>query len=195
MMCEECGIRPANFHITTIAGDTRTKRDLCAVCMAKYQKQLPGLDFTNLVGILTGMLGMGDEREEEEENTETPELTCEECGMTYKAFRKGGMLGCANCYKAFKTPLDMLLQRIHGNTQHAGHIPGNVRSDMAIRMSIERLRQKLSRAIAEEEYEQAAQLRDSIRALQAQLNEQGEARDIKVEPPRRITFEGGEPNA
>ena len=79
------------------------------------------------------------------------------------------MLGCANCYKAFKAPLDALLQRIHGNTQHAGRIPGSVRSGVSIRMNIDRLRQDLVKAIAAEEYEEAARLRDQIRALKQQL--------------------------
>ena len=119
-------------------------------------------------------------------------LTCEQCGMTYAECQKCGMLGCANCYKAFKAPLDALLQRIHGNTQHAGRIPGSVRSGVSIRMNIDRLRQRLQKAIAEEEYEQAARLRDSIRALTAQLAENEKQTDIKVAPPKRIVAEDAE---
>ena len=55
MMCEECGIRPAKFHLMTITNDERTERNLCSVCMAKYQKQLPGIDFSNLAGILNSI--------------------------------------------------------------------------------------------------------------------------------------------
>lgn len=190
MMCEECGIRPAKFHLMTIANDVRTERNLCAVCMAKYQKQLPGIDFSNLAGILNSILEGGRAREEADE---TPgELRCEECGMTYAEFQKCGMLGCANCYKTFRQPLDALLQRIHGNTQHAGRIPGGVRSGVSIRMNIDRLKQRLKRAIEMEEYEQAAKLRDAIRALNAQLAEEERQTDIKVEPPRRIVSEDGE---
>ena len=56
MMCDECGIRPAKFHLTTISGEEKVERNLCPVCMAKYQKQLPGLDFTNLAGLISGFL-------------------------------------------------------------------------------------------------------------------------------------------
>ena len=42
-----------------------------------------------------------------------------------------------------------------------------------------------------EEYEQAAKLRDAIRALNAQLAEQEKQTDIKVEPPKRIVSEDG----
>ena len=197
MMCEECGIRPAKFHLMTITNDVRAERNLCAVCMAKYQKQLPGIDFSNLAGILNSILEKQPGRQRTTEDTELEGLTCEQCGMTYAEFHKCGMLGCAECYKTFKAPLDALLQRIHGNTQHAGRIPGNVRSGVSIRMNIDRLKQRLQKAIADEEYEQAAKLRDSIRALNAQLAEQERQTDIKVEPPKRIVSEeteGGEQN-
>ena len=103
------------------------------------------------------------------------------------------MLGCANCYQAFKTPMTALLQRVHGNTQHAGRVPGGAYSGTSIRMNIDRLRQKLQKAIADEEYEQAAKLRDAIRALTIQL-ERKES-DIKVRPQERLAAEdarGGE---
>ena len=59
-------------------------------------------------------------------------------------------------------------------------------------MNIDRLKQRLKRAIEMEEYEQAAKLRDAIRALNAQLAEEERQTDIKVEPPRRIVSEDGE---
>lgn len=40
MMCEECGIRPAKFHLMTITNDVRTElQPLPRVCMAKDQKR------------------------------------------------------------------------------------------------------------------------------------------------------------
>ena len=104
--------------------------------------------------------------------------------MTYGEFRKCGMLGCAACYDAFREPMTALLQRIHGNTQHAGRVPGGVHSGVSIRMSIDRLKQQLQRAVAAEEYEQAAKLRDAIRALSAQLEQREKA--VHVAPPERI---------
>ena len=174
MMCEECGVRPAKFHITTIAGDQKQERRLCPVCMAKYQKQLPGFDFTGLVGILSGFLESGGAKNSEQVDEETAALVCENCGMTYAAFQKGGKVGCAECYKVFKKPLEALLLRIHGNTQHAGRIPGGLKSDVSIRLNIDRLKQQLVKAIADEAYEDAAQLRDQIRALNAQLEAEKE---------------------
>ena len=188
MMCEDCGVHPAKFHLVTIINGDRIERNLCPECMAKHQKQLPGIDFSNLAGLLNSILEGKDAKEQARQEAEYENCTCEQCGMTYAEFQKGGMLGCANCYRAFKVPLTALLQRVHGNTQHAGRVPGGVHSGVSIRMNIDRLKEKLQRAVADEEYEQAARLRDAIRALTIQL-ERREG-DIKVEPQPRLAREG-----
>ena len=193
MMCEDCGIRPAKFHLMTIINGDRVERNLCPTCMAKHQKQIPGIDFSNLAGILNSILEGHNAQEQTRQEEEYESYVCEQCGMTYAEFQKCGMLGCANCYQAFKTPMTALLQRVHGNTQHAGRVPGGVHSGTSIRMNIDRLRQKLQKAVADEEYEQAAKLRDTIRALTIQL-ERKES-DIKVRPHERIGADGeGEGN-
>lgn len=184
MMCEDCGVRPAKFHLMTIINGDRVERNLCPACMAKHQKQIPGIDFSNLAGILNSILESRDAEEKAKQDAEFEGVTCEQCGMTYAEFQKCGMLGCASCYQAFKTPLTALLQRVHGNTQHAGRIPGGVHSGVSIRMNIDRLKQKLQKAIDDEEYEQAARLRDAIRALTAQLERRDS--DIKVKPNERL---------
>ncbi len=190
MMCEECGVRTARFHLMTIINGDRVERNLCSTCMAKHQKQLPGIDFSSLAGILNSILTGRDEETQEREDAEYENCVCEQCGMTYAEFQKCGMLGCANCYQAFRAPLTTMLQRVHGNTQHAGRVPAGIHSGVSIRMNIERLKQKLQRAVADEEYEQAAKYRDAIRALNAQL-ERREG-DIKVYPQSRLNNTDGE---
>ena len=110
MMCEDCGIRPAKFHLMTIINGDRVERNLCPTCMAKHQKQLPGLDFSNLAGILNSILEnkRADDGEQAGNDAQYAELVCEQCGMTYGEFQKCGMLGCAACYQAFKTPCECL---------------------------------------------------------------------------------------
>ena len=141
MMCEECGMNPAVFHFVTIKNEERTERNLCPACMAKYKKQLPGIDIKNLAGILNNLIDGKKAPGKEKIDPETAAITCGQCGMTYGEFRKCGMLGCAQCYSAFHEPMTALLQRIHGNTQHAGRIPGGVHSGTSIRMNIDRLKQ------------------------------------------------------
>jgi len=188
MMCEECGIRAAKFHLMTIINGEKVERNLCPICMAKHQKQIPGIDFSNIAGILNSILENKAGQDNNEDDPEIIQIACDQCGMTYGEFQKCGMLGCANCYKAFKTPMSALLQRLHGNTQHAGRIPDGAHSGVSIRINIDRLKQKLQAAIQDEEYEQAAKIRDAIRALNIQLERQKE--DIRVRPPERISDSG-----
>ena len=188
MICDECGIRPAKFHLVTITNDERNERNLCPICMAKYQKKLPGIDFSNLAGILSSVLNPSGTRKGVELNERYEALQCEQCGMTYAEFSKSGMLGCSACYGAFREPLSTLIQQIHGNLQHAGRIPNTVKRDVSIRANIERLRQQLQRAIAQEEYEKAATLRDTIRSLQSQLSEASRG-DIHVKPQDQLKAE------
>jgi len=173
MMCEECGVRPATIHLTTIRDGEKTERNLCTVCMAKYQKRMPGMDMAGLAGILGGLIGAKkpEGRNENffpEEDAEI-DLTCPECGMTYQEFKKTGLLGCANCYQEFREPLETVLTRMHGSTRHTGRMPEGAATGISIRINIDRMRQQLAQAIANEEYEEAAQLRDKIRALTQQL--------------------------
>ena len=192
MMCEECGIREAKFHLMKIVNDERTERNLCAVCMAKYQKQLPGIDLTNLAGILNNILERQEPPESAAEEEGEAELVCEQCGTTYAEFRKTGAAGCANCYKAFYAPIERIFKHVQSSTQHSGRIPEGVRCGASIRMNIDRLKQRMQKAIQDEEFEQAAKLRDAIRALNAQLAERERQTDNKVEPPKQIHAEGGE---
>ena len=166
MMCDDCGVRPASIHLTTIAGGEKQEKNLCPVCMAKIQKTMPNIDFSGLAGLLSGFLAAAKNSEAEDDQ---PDIKCERCGMTYQTFKKTGMLGCADCYKAFQDPLKALLTRVHGHTQHVGRVPGGEGSNISVRLNIEKLKQELVRAIAAEEYEQAAALRDRIRALNASL--------------------------
>jgi protein arginine kinase activator len=171
MMCDDCSVRPANFHLKAVSEDGVREKNLCAVCMAKYQRRIPGLDFSNLAGILSGIFESKGSDNAEAPDEETSALVCDGCGTTYGEFRKNGRLGCSNCYAAFREPLEALLLRVHGNLQHAGRMPGGIQNDVSIKMNIDKLKQNLVKAIASEEYEQAAQIRDQIRSLTAQLEE------------------------
>ena len=102
------------------------------------------------------------------------ELICPQCGMEYEEFRKDGMVGCTACYRAFREPIEEVLTRVNGNLQHVGRVPGGKGSALSNKLAVDRLKQQLVKAIAGEAYEDAAQLRDQIRALNAQLEAEKE---------------------
>jgi len=109
---------------------------------------------------------------------------CKSCGLTFAAFRKNGKLGCSSCYSAFEPQLRSILDRAHeGATHHVGKVPrrtmggltdkdNNQARELALLQirarteAINRVRNELARAVAEEKYEDAARLRDRLIELQ-----------------------------
>lgn len=59
-----------------------------------------------------------------------------------------------------------MLRRIQGGTTHSGKIPVKAAGALRMRRQRERLEQKLQDLIVREEYEQAAVVRDKLRALE-----------------------------
>ncbi|MFQ6031676.1 MAG: UvrB/UvrC motif-containing protein, partial [Candidatus Zixiibacteriota bacterium] len=90
---------------------------------------------------------------------------CSTCGMHFSDFSKTGSLGCGNCYTTFKSQLNDLLRKIHGSIQHRGKAPFTPGDVMKPLREERRLQEELKRAIQEENFEEAAQLRDRIKAL------------------------------
>ena len=93
------------------------------------------------------------------------QMTCSSCGMSYEEFQRTGKLGCAQCYHAFEEELRPLLTRIHGRSQHAGRAPGGTEKQAQIDAGIDELRIRMEKAVSAEDFEEAAKLRDEIRAL------------------------------
>jgi protein arginine kinase activator len=90
---------------------------------------------------------------------ELAEMSCPDCGIKFMEFRAGGRLGCPQDYWVFTKGLLPLLQRYHGTTRHVGKTARR-REGAKDRL---RLRTLLRQAIAHEEYEEAARLRDLLR--------------------------------
>lgn len=90
---------------------------------------------------------------------ELAEMTCADCGVKFMEFRAGGRLGCPQDYWVFAKGLLPLLLRYHGATRHVGKVARR-RDGASERL---RLRTRLRAAIAREEYEEAANLRDRLR--------------------------------
>ena len=91
------------------------------------------------------------------------ELTCEHCGLSYSDFRERSLLGCSQCYESFEPILGPLLERAHeGGARHLGKVPRRCGADDHRQNQLIRLRQRLDEAVAAEDYELAADLRDEI---------------------------------
>ncbi|HEX7918294.1 MAG TPA: UvrB/UvrC motif-containing protein, partial [Gemmatimonadales bacterium] len=79
-----------------------------------------------------------------------------------------GRLGCAECWQVFAAPLTDLVRRLHGSTRHLGEryvAPGVAEEEGVPSAGAERLREELRAAVAAEDFERAARLRDELRTL------------------------------
>ena len=92
-----------------------------------------------------------------------PELKCPSCGFTQADFKKTGRLGCAECYTTFAEGLEGLLKSMHKGTKHVGKVPQPLQHHKHYAEKLGKLQQQLEKAVAEEDFEQAAVLRDEIK--------------------------------
>lgn len=156
MLCEDCMKNQATVMITVTAGGEMTTRHLCQDCMKKMEASFTQGDVQSFLSSLLALLSA---------QPKAPQLTCSGCGLTYEEFQRTGKLGCAQCYQDFAKELRPLLARIHGRSQHAGRVPSGQEKTLEAELCLEELRQQMAEAISTENFEEAAKLRDEIRAL------------------------------
>jgi protein arginine kinase activator len=161
MLCTICKEKPATVHLTQIVGDKMQKLDLCEDC-AKTK----GINDPTSFGLadLDLVLGLGASQQLEQAAGGV-ELKCPRCGFTQADFKKSGRLGCPECYKTFAEGLAGLLKTMHKGTRHTGKAPEALRATRENAGLLKTLQAKLARAIKDENYEQAAQVRDEIKQL------------------------------
>ena len=166
MKCGVCTKREAVVAYTHIVDDVKQTLLLCHECAKEKDievrvapdeqtKDAPVLmkEIKIELAKLAGAEGDGSAR-------------CPTCGMSYEEFKKAGRLGCPHCYDAFSSQLERLLKRIHGDNRHRGKGPLKAAQSAPAPDELERLRAELDQAVAEEAFEEAAQLRDRIRVLE-----------------------------
>ena len=166
MKCQACKKRQATVHLTEIIESEKREKHLCEECAHKQTGPLQtGVSHKELLANVITQLAP--------EIHEMSKTICPSCGLSYLEFRSQGRLGCASDYVAFKKGLVELLDKIHGSTQHIGKTPGDGGADADARKTVQSLRQQLEEAVAQEEFEKAAQLRDTIRELTGQHDANG----------------------
>jgi protein arginine kinase activator len=155
MICQRCS-NEASIHLTERVAGKRRELHLCMGCAKKAGLVLPesppnlALDAV-VQGLIVAHVG--------ELVGELADLTCPDCGLKFMEFRARGRLGCPNDYGVFARGLLPLVQRAHGAPRHVGKV---ARRRPAAGQRL-RLRTRLREAIAREDYEQAARLRDQLR--------------------------------
>lgn len=182
MLCERCGKKEATFYYKESVNGTVKSYRLCPDCAAALQKSgeiqtgtgedpiskmmnlLSGDDFFGGEELL-GTAGLLEKLIGTPQKTGERGKTCSLCGGSFQDFVKSGKAGCPRCYETFEAELLPSIQRIHGRTAHTGQAPARFREETEKKQKIAALENELNEAIKTENYERAAEIRDSLRGL------------------------------
>lgn len=165
MICENCGQNTATTYYKKVVNGVVTEKHLCSVCAAK--SGISGGAQTDWANMLASVFGdaFADQKK-------VAQKQCECCGSTFKSIAETGKAGCAKCYDTFYNEWLPYLKRIHGNVKHIGKIPN--KAPLAVSKTedkIAALRSELNKLVAAEDFENAAIVRDQIRKLETEGNE------------------------
>ena len=167
MLCDSCKERDAVINLTQVEHDSKVTLHLCEQCASQKGVETGGSVLKSPLGGFITAMGKGGAASLVPAQADG--LRCESCGSTLKDFREAGRLGCAHCYEAFETHLRDLLRRLHGSSQHLGERyapPGGGEQPADPRAKLLDLKDQLRRAVDNENFELAAELRDRIRVLE-----------------------------
>ena len=181
MKCQACGANPATVHLTQVMDGKVREIHLCESCAEQG-----GVNLQNALSLSELLLKIGVP----EEGAATPdgaERSCPGCHMRRSDFKKTSRLGCAECYTAFASDLAPLIASMHKGERHVGKMPPDgggaptvfpvepasapapATPPAPVGPTPEQLQKQLAAAIAAENYEEAARLRDQIRLLEEVL--------------------------
>jgi protein arginine kinase activator len=156
LKCNLCDA-DATVHLTQIVNNKIHKVDLCESCAQKK-------GVTNGDGFsLADLISKGNFHASIEDSA----LKCPRCGFTVADFRRIGRMGCPECYTTFRKLLLPALEDMHPGLNHQGKVPERSLTSVEIRRQVDQLKEALNQAVAREAYEDAADLRDQIRKLEA----------------------------
>ncbi|MFC4025697.1 UvrB/UvrC motif-containing protein [Oceanobacillus longus] len=170
MECHECHERPATLQFKKIINGEETIVQLCEECAKKKGYVSYPEDGYSLHDLLTGLFNFDNLKMANPSGNQInqmKDLQCSSCGMTFSEFKKIGKFGCAQCYESFTSRLEPIFRRVHaGNTKHFGKIPKRAGSDLHVKRQLQSYKEELHHLIETEAFEEAAKVRDKIKALE-----------------------------
>lgn len=194
MTCQRCKKNPATFFYEENVNGQKKKYVLCAECADELRRSGElSMSFPtsplSLFGdagedLFSGLFGGYALPATHQPRTKR----CPLCGLRFSDIVNDGKVGCPMCYKTFAEELEPTLSGIHGSAVHRGRRPMKLRKASAkdaeaVKSTAEaeteipvaeekapdeltQLRAELKKAIAEEAFEKAAELRDRIKGLE-----------------------------
>lgn len=174
--CRFCN-NPAAIFLTQIVDGKLTELALCKKC-AKARGIFDPLKLTLAEQIFPSEISGEVEKfinhmlesslvedAEDDELAALPDMLteCPACHYSIEQYRSSGLLGCPECYKAFSSELAILLEDLGASPEPAAAVEQDYLDSPALERR--RLEVLMHDAIRNENYEEAARLRDRIKEL------------------------------
>lgn len=155
MQCEICNTNEAVVHFKHVAEGELRELNICEECAAKNGFSIKPPD------LLADFLMGNGKKPVVSSAPKKPGLKCSSCGMTEAEFSSISRFGCAGCYVAFESDVEEVAVSVQKGNRHVGRFPRGLNTEE----DIARLRGMLDEAVAVQNYEEAARIRDVINNL------------------------------
>lgn len=165
MICKRCMKNVAKIKFSEVVDGHVIQHHLCSSCYESWQRDASG--FTLEVPKPTRRSA----RDSEARQAKTPTAEakrCATCGTTLTRMVETASVGCATCYSVFGREIESILEGLHRGLVHRGKSLqcDDARAELAKELQARRF--LLRNMLKEENYEEAARLRDEIAALETE---------------------------
>jgi len=178
MICDFCKKNIATVHLIRVQNDNVEKVNICSECARDFSFFSEDDFYKDLSNILSKIFqsDQGSIYESKvHQSLESLDIkknrACPFCGTDLKSIKKLGKMGCPHCYNEFRSVLLPIIKAIHQDIEYRGKMPETVPRQMKLEKSISDLRNRLKREIFEENFEEAARIRDEIKQLEKNIYE------------------------
>ncbi len=161
-----CGVSEGVIEIRHTAGGKNHVVHLCEVCSRErgiHPEPRREPDINELYSTLLSGRSVDRRSREAEE--------CVRCGTTSADVRRSRQLGCPECYSTFALSVARLIGRSGKLTQHQGRLPRSLQTFRTLIVDRENLKSELKSALAEENFEHAARIRDRLARMDQTASE------------------------
>ncbi len=165
MKCDICGSSRAVIHIQQIAGSEEININICEKCAREKGLTINNSELSlSLKNLLANFEQIKKAIEQKDNNK-----VCTMCGTTLEDIKKSGRAGCAGCYSEFSKYISVYLKKGIGACEHRGKYPFRINIMSRKMKEMGDLHLRLRKAVKNENFEQAAYLRDRIKLMERQI--------------------------
>lgn len=166
MLCQNCNRNDATAHLKRILNGEAAEVHLCSSCALALGVQDAVSAFSVFGDMQGSVLSSGNTV-----RISNKVLRCDTCGFVFEDIMRAGMPGCPDCYRVFSRRLRPVITKIHGRGHYLGKIPASSDEEIKRDKIIDELKERLNRAIDEQNFELAAVLRDEIKKLLGEVTD------------------------